>query len=56
MKKRIIGAILVIAIFVPFLIIGNMPFNVFMTVLGIVGLYELLRVRESKKEFPIFLG
>lgn len=55
MKSRIIGAILVVAIFLPFLIVGGIPFAVLMSILGVVGLKELLGVRESRKKFPWFL-
>ena len=55
MKKRIIGAILVVAIFIPFLIIGKMPFAIFMAALSVSSLYELLKVRESQKKFPRIL-
>ena len=52
MKKRIISAIIMILIFVPLLVIGELPFAIFMGILGTLGLYELLSVRESKKKFP----
>ena len=55
MKVRVISAIIMIAVFVPFLIIGEIPFAILMGVLGACGLYELMRVRESKKKFPIVL-
>ncbi|MCI8460649.1 MAG: phosphatidate cytidylyltransferase [Bacilli bacterium] len=55
MKLRVISAVIMIAIFVPFLLIGELPFAVFMAVLGVAGLYELIRVRESKKKFPTLL-
>ena len=55
MKKRIIGAILVVVIFIPFLIIGKMPFAIFMAALSVSSLYELLKVRESQKKFPRIL-
>ena len=55
MKQRIISAILLIIIFVPFLIVGELPFSILMSVLSVFGLYELLKVRESKKEFPFLL-
>ena len=55
MMKRVVSAIIIIAIFVPFLILGDMPFALLMATLGVLGLYELLKVRESKKEFPIML-
>ena len=55
MKKRVISAIVIIAIFLPFLIIGELPFAIFMSVLSVMGLYELLKVREEKKKFPLSL-
>ncbi len=53
MKKRVISAILIVAIFIPFLIIGELPFAIFMSVLAALGRYELIKVRETKKKFPI---
>lgn len=55
MKTRVLSAILVVAVFVPFLLIGDYPFAIFMSVLSMAGLYELLNVRESKKKFPFLL-
>lgn len=55
MKTRIISAIVLVLVFVPLLVIGELPFIGFMSILSILGLYELLKVRESKKEFPIVL-
>lgn len=55
MTKKILGAIVLIAIFVPFLIVGELPFTILMSVLSIFGLYELLKVRETKKKFPLVL-
>ena len=55
MTKRVISAVILVLIFVPFLIIGELPFTIFMSVLSIFGLYELLKVRETKKKFPIVL-
>ncbi len=55
MKKRIISAIAMIAIFVPLLIIGELPFALLMTFLAVFGLYELIKVRENEKKFPTFL-
>lgn len=55
MKVRVISAIVMVAVFVPFLVIGELPFAILMAVLGACGLYELLKARESKKEFPKFL-
>ena len=55
MKKRVLSAILIVAIFVPLLLIGGKVFAVFMTVLATLGLYELIHIRESKKEFPFLM-
>ena len=55
MTKRIISAIVLVLIFVPFMVVGDLPFTIFMSALSILGLYELLRVRETKKKFPLVL-
>lgn len=55
MKKRVFSAIIMVAIFIPILIIGGKTFSIFMTLLSVLGLYELLHVRESKKSFPLVL-
>ena len=55
MKVRVISAIIMIAIFVPILLVGGIPFAVVMGILGMCGFYELTRVRESKKKFPLAL-
>lgn len=52
MTKRVVSAIVMIAIFVPFLIMGGIPFAVVMGIISLMGLYELLHIRESKKQFP----
>jgi phosphatidate cytidylyltransferase len=52
MKKRVLSAIIITAIFLPFLIIGGKPFAIFMSIIGVCGLYELIHIRESKKSFP----
>ena len=55
MKKRIIGAIIIVGIFIPFLIIGELPFSIFMSILGLFSLYELLKVHENEKKIPVIL-
>lgn len=53
MLQRIISAIVLIIIFVPLIIMGNLPYAIMMLLLAMLGLYELLNVRESKKKFPL---
>ena len=55
MKKRVLSAILIVAIFVPLLLIGGKVFAIFMTLLALMGLYEIIHIRESKKEFPFLM-
>ena len=49
MKIRIISAVILILVFLPFLVMGGLPFAVFMTILSLLGLHELFKVRESRK-------
>lgn len=55
MKERILSAILIVVVFIPLLVIGDIPFAVFMSFLSVAGLYELIKVRETKKKFPFIL-
>ena len=55
MKTRVASAFLIVLIFVPLLLIGGMAFAIFMTILATLGLYELIHIRESKKEFPFLM-
>ena len=52
MKTRVISAALMVAIFIPFLLMGGLPFNIFMAVVSAFGLHELIKVRETRKKFP----
>ena len=52
MKKRIISAIIMILIFVPLLLIGDIFFAIFMTILSLMAMYELMNIREKEKKFP----
>lgn len=55
MKMRIIGAILLVLVMVPVIVLGGNYFAVTMAILGILGLYELLLIRETKTKFPFLL-
>ncbi len=55
MKTRIFSAILLLAIFIPILLIGKEVFAIFMGILSVLGLYELIHIRETKKEFPFIM-
>jgi len=55
MKVRVLSAILMVAIFVPFLVVGGLPFTILMSLLSVGGLYELIKVRETKKKLPFIV-
>ena len=47
MKTRIISAIVMIALFVPLLIIGEIPYLVMTTIFAVMGMWELMRLEEK---------
>jgi phosphatidate cytidylyltransferase len=53
MMQRILTAILAAAIFLPFVIIGGLPFTLFIYLLATIALYELLKMKNiSLLTFP----
>lgn len=55
MKKRVLGAIIILAVVVPLLIIGKLPFKLFVMAIAGVGMYELMKVREKTKKIPLVM-
>lgn len=55
MKIRIISAIVLLAAFIPALLFGGIFFRILMLIAAMLGLHELLNLRKTKKEFPIFM-
>lgn len=53
--KRVISAIIMIIILLPLLIVGGKTFAILMSLLAVLGLYELLHIRETKKKFPFLM-
>ncbi len=56
MKKRIISAIVMIIVFVPFLLLGNNFYLVLSSVLGILSLWELMRLEKHIPAYMQFLS
>jgi phosphatidate cytidylyltransferase len=53
MMQRILTAILAAAIFLPFVILGGIPFTIFIYLLATIALFELLRMKKiSLMTFP----
>lgn len=55
MKKRVISAIVMLAIAIPITIIGGVPFTIAALILGLIALKEMLDIRETKKSFPFLV-
>lgn len=55
MKKRVISALLACIICIPVLIIGGWPFKIGISVLSILGLYEILKVSSDKIKIPEYV-
>lgn len=55
MKTRIISAIIMAIIAIPLLLIGGLPFKIFITIIGIMSLYELMHIRKKSKEIPLVI-
>lgn len=55
MKTRIISAAVVLAVFIPLLIIGGLPFELAITLVSLLGLKEFMDIKGTKKELPAFV-
>ena len=55
MKVRLISAIVMLALFIPLLMLGGLAYAILMAVLSVISLWELLRIRAVQKKFPPFL-
>lgn len=55
MKQRIISAIVVLAIFIPLLLLGGALFNLFIIIVAALGLKEMMEIRETKYPQPMLM-
>lgn len=55
MKKRVISAIVALAIFVPIFIYGGFIYTISMYIVSILGLREFLKAKSYKKSMPVFI-
>ena len=53
MKTRFISAFIMLAIVIPLIIIGDLPFKIFASLVGAYGIYELINVRSGEKKIPL---
>lgn len=55
MKKRIISALIVLAVALPILIKGGLLLDIGIILLGLLGLKEFITAKEGKKRLPLFI-
>ena len=56
MKTRIISAIIAFMICIPILLMGGVVYDAGVVVLALLSLKEFLKVRQTKKELPLFIN
>ena len=56
MTKRLISAIIALIIGIPIILNGGLVYNLFITLLSLIGLYEFLKVKQSKKAIPLAIA
>ena len=55
MKKRLISAFIALAIFIPLIIIGGIPFEIGVTLLSILGVRELFHLIRKNNQIPTII-
>lgn len=55
MKQRIISAIIASILIIPIVLIGGNLYKAGVILLGLIGLYELIKAKENEKKIPIFM-
>ena len=56
MKQRVISAIVALIIVIPLLLAGGILYNGGVVILSLIALREFLKVRQEKKELPLFIN
>lgn len=56
MKERVISAIVALIIIIPLLILGGIYFNILVAILGLIGLWELFRIKDNIPELIKIIG
>lgn len=55
MKERISSAIIVLALIIPFIVIGGDFYHVGVYLVSLLGLREFMAIKETKKTIPLFI-
>ena len=56
MKQRVISAIVALIIVIPLLLVGGILYNGGVVILSLIALREFLKVKQEKKELPLFIN
>ncbi len=53
MKKRLLGAVILLGVLLPIVFLGGVYFSIGVSVIAILGMYELINLRKTKKSIPL---
>lgn len=56
MKERVISAIVALVIIIPLMLLGGIYFNITVAILGVIGLWELFRIKENIPDTMKIIG
>lgn len=55
MLIRVISAIVLLAIFIPILLIGKLPYAILMSLIAVMGVFEMFKSRKKERNIPYLL-
>ncbi|NLA33488.1 MAG: phosphatidate cytidylyltransferase [Tenericutes bacterium] len=55
MTTKVISSIIMIIVLIPIVILGGLPYNLLALLIALGGFYELIKLRERKKEIPFIV-
>ena len=55
MKERVLSSVALLAILIPCIIVGGIPFAVLVAFAGLLSLYEVIKVIKSKSNIPLYI-
>lgn len=55
MKTRVLSAIVALLIVIPILLLGGVVFKIAVAILGAIGFYELMKLKDKDKKMPMLI-
>lgn len=55
MKQRVVSAMIIVILFIPFLLVGGQLFNLGVLIVSNLALQEFIKIKDEKKHIPSFI-